>query len=292
MNKADLLEGFLKHLAQERGLSQATVSAYGYVVRRFLEHLEFKQLEPDNVGPEQISVYLAAKSDEGLKPSSIFSTGMAIRSFYRFLTAKGKVASNPSEGVALPKPRARLPDPLTEEEVARLLSFPATRYVQIRDRAILELLYCGLRVSEALGLEEDRIHLEEGYVRVRGKWNRERLVPVGRLAGRALRDYLSERGRRFPNNPGPMFLTHRGQAISRGAFWFRLKAHARRAGIRRPVYPHLLRHCFASHMILHGADLRSLQEMLGHRSLSTTAIYLHLAPGRLVEVYRNAHPRA
>lgn len=218
--------------------------------------------------------------------------GMAIRSFCRFLISKGYAQSDPSENVGLPKFHSRLPDPLTEEEVTRLLSFPAVRYVQIRDRAILELLYCGLRVSEALSLEKERIHFEEGYVRICGKGNRERLVPVGRPACQALQAWLSERNRRFPGHSGPVFLTHHRRVLSRGAFGYRLKAHARRAGIRRAVYPHLLRHCFASHMVQRGADLRSLQEMLGHRHLSTTAIYLHLDPQRLIEVHRSAHPRA
>lgn len=292
MEKDDLLTGFSKYLALEKRLSEATVSAYHYVVRAFLAYLEGKGLELDKTGPNDIADYLAVQSGRGLKASSVFGMGMAIRSFFRFLISKGYAQSDPSENVELPKFHSRLPDPLTEEEVARLLSFPAVRYVQIRDRAILELLYCGLRVSEALSLEKDRIHFEKGYVRICGKGNRERLVPVGRQACQALQAYLSERNRRFPGQLGPVFLTQHGRALSRGAFGYRLKAHARRAGIQRAVYPHLLRHCFASHMVQRGADLRSLQEMLGHRHLSTTAIYLHLDPQRLVEVHRRAHPRA
>ena len=292
MEKADLLTEFSKYLALEKRLSEATVSAYRYVVRAFLAYLEGKRLEVGETKPNDLSAYLAVQSGRGLKASSVFGMGMAIRSFFRFLISKGHAQSDPSENIELPKFHSRLPDPLTEAEVARLLSFPAVRYVQIRDRAILELLYCGLRVSEALNLEKDRIHFEEGYVRICGKGNRERLVPIGRPASQALQACLSERDRRFPGHPGPVFLTQRGRALSRGSFGYRLKAHARRAGIRRAVYPHLLRHCFASHMIQHGADLKSLQEMLGHRHLSTTAIYLHVSPQRIIEVYQNSHPRA
>ncbi len=292
IEKTYLLADFLKYLALEKQLAKTTVSAYRYVVRAFLAYLEGKQLEVGKTKPNDISAYLAVQSGRGLKASSVFGMGMAIRSFCRFLISKGYAQSDPSENIELPKFQSRLPDPLTEEEVAKLLSFPAVRYVQIRDRAILELLYCGLRVSEALSLEKDRIHFEEGYVRICGKGNRERLVPVGRPVCEALRACLLERNRRFPGHPGPVFLTQLGRALSRGAFGYRLKAHARRAGIQRPVYPHLLRHCFASHMLRRGADLRSLQEMLGHRHLSTTAIYLHVSPQRIIEVYRNSHPRA
>lgn len=292
MKKDDLLAEFLKYLTLEKGLSQSTVDSYRYAARGFLTYLEAAGLDLGAVEPKNISAYLTARAAGGLKPISVFSIGMAIRSLCGFLTAKGYISSNPSKMIELPKFQARLPDPLTEEEVARLLSFPAVRYVQIRDRAILELLYCGLRLGEALSLREDRIYFEENCVRVYGKGRRERLVPVGRPACEALRTYQLERSRRFPSPPEQLFLTHRGRSLSRGAFWSRLKVHARRAGIQRPVYPHLLRHCFASHMLRHGADLRSLQEMLGHRHLSTTAIYLHLDPQRLVEVYRRAHPRA
>lgn len=158
---------FSKYLALEKRLSEATVSAYRYVVRAFLAYLDRKGLEVGTAKPKDIADYLAVQSGRGLKAVSVFGMGMAIRSFCRFLISKGYAQSDPSENIELPKFHSRLPDPLTEEEVAKLLSFPAVRYVQIRDRAILELLYCGLRVSEALSLEKDRIHFEERYVRIR-----------------------------------------------------------------------------------------------------------------------------
>ena len=232
-------------------------------------------------------------SEHGLKAVSVFAIGMALRSFYSFLVLKGHVASNPTQNLALPRFRACIPDPLSEEEVEKLLSFPTIRYVQVRDKAILEFLYCGLRLSEALNLQENQIRFAEGYARIHGKGGRTRLVPIGQKALAALIRYLEERSKRFPTGTEQvLFLTHRGRPLSRGSFWHRIKLYARSAGLNKSVHPHLLRHCFASHMIRRGADLRSLQEMLGHRHLSTTAIYLHLDPQRLIEVYRSAHPRA
>lgn len=269
--------------------ARATVDGYRCSVRGFLRHLAGRGLQPADASARDISDYLGAQAARGLKPASVFSIGMAIRAFYRFMAAKGYASSNPSQEVALPKFRSRVPDPLTEEEVAALLSCPGGRYVQVRDSAILELLYCGLRISEALGLEEGQIHLKDGYLRVIGKGTKARLVPIGGRARDALARHLEARSARFGNAPGPLFLSHRGRKLSRGAFWHRLRQRAKSAGIRKPVHPHLLRHSFASHLLCRGADLKSLQAMLGHQSLSTTAIYLHLNPGRLIEVCRAAH---
>lgn len=292
MNTETWLDEFSKHLEFERGQSKATVTSYYYSIRGYLAYLEERGVEPGEASSAGISGYVAMKASSGLKPASVFALGMALKSFYRFLILKGYAVSDPTKDLVLPKPRRRLPDPLSEEEVTKLLEFPTARYVQIRDRAILELLYCGLRISEALNLDKDHIHNKEGFIRITGKGDRERLVPIGRQAQQALDRYLEEREKRFSGRSGAIFLNQRGEKLSRGGFWYRLKGHARRLGIKKRVYPHLLRHCYASHVLYRGMDLKSLQEAMGHRQLSSTSVYLHITPQRLIEAYQRTHPRA
>lgn len=291
--KKELLDAFLRYLKFERGLSPATADSYSYAIHTYLVHLEGRGLEPTTATTNDMAAYLCMKSEHGLKAVSVFAIGMALRSFYGFLMLKGLSSSNPAQALELPRFRTRIPDTLSEEEVEKLFSFPAVRYVPARDKAILELLYCGLRLSEALNLQENQIRFAEGYARIHGKGGRTRLVPIGQKAREAILRYMEERGKRFPDGTErALFLTRRGRPLNRNSFWHRVKLYAKSAGLNKSVYPHLLRHCFASHMLQHGADLRSLQEMLGHRHLSTTAIYLHVSPQRIIEVYRNAHPHA
>lgn len=292
MNTEQWLDEFSKHLEFERGQSKATVTSYYYSIRGCLAYLEERGVEPGAASSAIISAYVAMRASSGLKPASVFALGMALKSFYRFLVLKGYAASDPTKDLTLPQPRRRLPDPLTEEEVTKLLEFPAGRYVTVRDRAILELLYCGLRISEALTLDKDHIHNKEGFIRITGKGDRERLVPIGRQAQQALERYLEKREGRFPEKSGAVFLTQRGEKLSRGSFWLRLKVYARWAGIQKRVYPHLLRHAYASHVLYRGMDLRSLQEAMGHRQLSSTSVYLHTTPQQLIEAYQRTHPRA
>jgi integrase/recombinase XerD len=290
MDAATQLSEFAKHLEFERGLSKATIASYHYGVRRYLAFLIERNLAPDQANTAVLSDYLQSRSN--LKSISRFAIVMALRSFYGFMTAKGYIVSNPALKLESPKFQSPRPEPLSDEEVSKLFSLSGSRYILIRDRALLEILYCGLRISEALGLRQEDLHFEEGYLKIRGKGGKERLAPIGNQAIQTLQRLLAENDRRFAIRAQGIFLTHRGRPLSRTAAWLRLKIIAGYAGIRKRFYPHLLRHQAATAMLRGGCDLKSLQEILGHQSLSTTALYLHLTPDDLIQSYRRAHPRA
>ena len=294
MTNEEILAAFVWHLQFERVLSPATIASYRYTTREYLLYLQEKSVSSLNAQPNDVASFLGVKAEGGLRPSSVFGLGMALRCFHGFLKLKSHAPTNPAREVTLPKVRSRLPDPLTEEEVEKLLSFPAHRFIHIRDMACLETLYgSGLRASECLNLRDDDIQFKECLVRVnQGKGGKDRLVPMGRKAQEALHRYLLERDKRFPGNHDWVFLTSRGKRFSRSSLWQRLKIYARWAGIRKRVHPHVFRHSFASHVLHHGADLKSLQDFLGHAQLIQTSRYLHTTPTHLSEVYRKTHPRA
>lgn len=281
------LNDFREYLAEQRRLAPRSVQAYGYAARAYLAYLRLRGLAPEQADQVTVRAYLKQRDQEGLGPGGIHQAIVALRHFYRFLGE-----GDPSVGISLPKLRPRLPEPLSQEEVERLLEIPrSSRFVHVRDKAILELLYAaGLRISELLGLEPGRVDLRANVLRVRGKGSRERIVPFGRRADEALDRYLAARERRFPGIASALFLTARGGPLRRTHFWRRLKDYARRAGITRRVSPHVLRHSFATHMLSGGADLRTLQAMLGHRRITTTEIYAHVEPKHLRRVWDRAHP--
>ncbi len=290
----DLIREYLAHLEVERGLSSNSRESY----RRDLRHLRewADALGKPIAGLERsdLSGWMRGLSHKGLAPSSIARMVSAASGFYRFLQRDGHIRINPTENLTAPRRPQKLPRHLTEEETERLLDAPNTAQPEgVRDRAVLELLYAtGVRVSELASLRLDQVDLEQGLLHCRGKGSKERLVPVGKSALKWLERYLKMWPR--PSVAGkrqPLFLTNRGEQISREWVWSLVKDCARRAGLR-DVSPHTLRHTFATHLIEHGADTRSVQTLLGHSDLATTQIYTHITNLRLRASYERHHPRA
>ena len=294
---------FLDHLAVERGLSANTLEAYRRDLGRYTAFLGERGIEaPTGAREEDIAAFVGHLSSAEYAPerryraSSVARALAAVRSLHRFLVREGEAAEDPAEGVIRPKVPRNLPKPLAEEEVEALLAAPGDATpAAIRDTAILETLYgAGLRISELVGLDVDDVDLEEGSVRVVGKGDRERVVPLGRFAVRALEAYLTRaRPDMTRSRSGPaLFLNQRGGRLTRQGATNVTQAAAARAGIRSRVTPHVLRHSFATHLLEGGADVRVVQELLGHASLATTQIYTLVTEDRLREVYEDAHPRA
>ena len=285
------VEGFLALLAARR--APRTVEAYRRDLADLAAHLDGS---PATAGAEQIEAWLADLRARGQAPSSIARRAAAARSFYRHLVALGQRADNPAAEVDLPRRRRRLPRSLSLGEVERLIDAAnGTTPRSFRDRALVELLYgAGLRVSEAVGLERGGVDLEARTVRCVGKGDKERVVPLGSQAVESLRRYLA-RGRPFlDRRHGPaLFLNAQGGPLTRGGAFLILRRLAAKAGLDpERIHPHLLRHSFATHLLEGGADLRSVQEMLGHADLSTTELYTHVSDRRRRELYFRAHPHA
>ncbi len=292
---ANYLSPFVNYLRVERGLSPRTVEVYRRDVRKFLQHCQVRRLEPTGIERAQLVDFLGQLYKQGLDARTVARQLVSLRAFYRFLLQEEAVAADPTAEVASPRVWKRLPGYLTLEEVERLLRQPDRKTpAGLRDRAMLELLYAtGLRVSELVGLEVTDLELEMGTLRCLGKGSKERVVPVGREAVNALREYLAAGRAKLARRPSSaLFLSHRGRALTRQGFWKILRAYGRQAGIRSRLTPHRLRHSFATHLLERGADLRSVQLLLGHADISTTQIYTHVAQERLKQVYRAHHPRA
>jgi integrase/recombinase XerD len=287
----EALEAFLDTLAVEKGLSSNTISAYGRDVRDHLAFLKARNVESlEAVDESHLIVYLGRLRRAGAAPSTVARRLSAIRSFYRHLARESRIRSDPSAGVPNTKLRRHLPSVLSIEEVECLIKQPDTNTLRgLRDRAMLELVYAsGLRVSELVGLKRGDISLELGLVRCVGKGSKERIAPVGRPALEAVRAYLAERKDASPF----LFLGNKGRPLTRVSFWRIVQRYARQAGIRSRISPHTFRHSFATHMLDGGADLRAIQELLGHANIATTQIYTHISTDRLREVYQACHPRA
>lgn len=288
------LEDYSRHLSLERGLSPRTTSAYLSDLGQFIAWTTEKKLDPAKASRADIDDFLwESRKSRNLKPSSLFRKVESLKSFYSFLAVEGQIAESPAHGLRSPRKPARLPKFLTREEAARLLAAPdGDSYEDCRDRAMLETLYAaGLRVTELVSITPEALNLQEGWVRVTGKGAKERLVPVHPRAATALRIYLAEREKRFKNPAPQLFLGRSGRALSRIQFWRRLKELGIKAGIKTALHPHLLRHTFATHLLQGGADLRAVQEMLGHADLATTQIYTHLDSGAMKAAHAKHHPR-
>ena len=287
---------YLQALETERGASRNTVLAYRRDLADFGRYLQGPRRELDTLTSRDVSEYLLALRRRGLGARSVARRLSALRGLYRHLVRAGTVTRDPTEQLDSPRPPRRLPRTLSIEDVATLIETPdTTRPDGLRDRAMLELMYAsGMRASEVLTLRLEDLNLAAGYVVCTGKGSRQRMVPVGAQAARWLRRYLDD-GRRPSGkrrDPGTVFMNRAGRSLSRQGLWGILKRAARRAGLRATVSPHTLRHSFASHLLERGADLRSVQAMLGHADISTTQIYTHL-PSRVVrDMYRKFHPRA
>jgi integrase/recombinase XerD len=304
----NLIEDFLQHLRHERGQAEHTQRTYAALLNRFaswaegkgvtdwkaveLRHLmSFLQQERERALANQ-----PKDSPRRLSSESVYLEIAALRAFYRFAENEKLLPANIAENLSLPRRWQRLPKALTSQEIDKLLAPPAQATPQdLCDQAILELAYAsGLRLAELRSVRLEQLHLEAGFLNVIGKGNKERVVPLGRKAVAALQRYL-DAGR--PNlvtarSPAAVFLTKRGTPFAPVTMWLRIKRRARLAGLERNLTPHMLRHSFATHLLEHGADLRVIQELLGHANISTTEVYTHVAGNRLREVHRKFHPRA
>jgi integrase/recombinase XerD len=289
-----LADQFTNHLRVERGLADNTIDAYSRDLTRFLQFLEKTKLSPFNVAQENILEYMATLK-ANLSVSSAARNLSALKMFFRFLVSDGKIKGNPARRLGVPKLPQRLPEVLTVHEVEKLLSQPdASTHQGQRDKTMLELLYAtGLRVSELVGLRVSNINLEAGYVRTLGKGSKERMIPMGEKALESLRLYLTD-GRigLLKKRSSPyLFINSRGKPLTRQGFWKIIKRYRTMAGIKKDITPHSLRHSFATHLLEGGADLRSVQIMLGHADISTTQVYTHITRDRLKQIHEKYHPR-
>jgi integrase/recombinase XerD len=303
-----LVEDFLQHLRHERGQAEHTQRTYAALLQRFvtwagdqglsdwkavnLQHLMgFLQCER-----ERSLVNAPKNSPRRLSSESVYLEIAALRAFYRFAENEKLLPSNLAENLSLPRRWKRLPKGLTNTEIEKLLTPESPETPQsLCDQATLELAYAsGLRLAELRGVRLEQLHLEAGFINVIGKGNKERVVPVGRKAVAAMQRYLEAGRPKLVNqrSPANLFLTRRGTPFASVTLWLRIKQRVRRAGISRNITPHMLRHSFATHLLENGADLRVIQELLGHANISTTEIYTHVAGNRLREVHRQFHPRA
>lgn len=302
-----LIEDFLQYLRNERGQSEKTEQTYKGLLDNFVRWAEGRNLKDwKAVQLADLTAFLLneqerdvltapEESPRKLATSSLYLQIAALRAFYRFAEAEQYVATNVAEHLSLPRRWKRLPRSLTDAEINQLLGQPARETAaSLCDQAVLELAYaCGLRISELCHLRLEQLHLEAGFINVIGKGNKERVIPVGRKAIAALERYLTSGRPKLVSarSPGNVFLTGRGTPFRVETLWRRIKNRAKHTGIQRNVTPHMLRHSFATHLLEHGADLRVIQELLGHASISTTEIYTHVAGERLREVHRKFHPR-
>ncbi|MBM7813854.1 site-specific tyrosine recombinase XerD [Saccharothrix algeriensis] len=287
----DVVKAFLDHLAVERGTARNTLESYARDLRRYTEHLAARGITaPAQVTEAVVGDFLAGLREAGLAESSAARALVAVRGLHRFAHLEGLAAHDPAREVRPPTPPRRLPKALPVDDVLRLLDVPASP----RDRALLELLYSsGARISEVVGLDVDDVDTTERTVLLDGKGGRQRLVPVGRPALAALEGYLVRARPALVKRGTPaLFLNARGGRLSRQSAWQVLKTAAERAGIAAQVSPHTLRHSFATHLLEGGADVRVVQELLGHASVTTTQVYTLVTVNTLREVYATAHPRA
>ncbi len=291
-----IVDHYLDALWVEKGLSQNTLGAYRTDLQSYLKWLSLSGREPLLVGDADLLEYFSYLMEAGQSARSAARVLSCLRGFYRYQLREGRIKSDPTLTIDSPKLGRPLPKSLTEADVDALLACPdIDKPLEHRDRAMLEVLYaCGLRVTELVTLRIDQVSFAQGVVQVIGKGGKERLVPMGLPAQQCLQAYFEQsRPELLNNNPSEfLFPGRNGNALTRQAFWHRLKHYALRAGIEKPLSPHTLRHAFATHLLNHGADLRVVQLLLGHSDLSTTQIYTHVAKQRLQELHSVHHPRA
>ncbi len=305
MNAA--VDDFLQHIRLEKGQSAQTQKTYAAMLARFVGWAEGQGIADwDSVQRKHLTEFLRGERNrkpEGkaheektqLSPESIYLQIAALRAFYKYASSERLVLADIAENLTLPRRWKRLPKALVDTDIEKLLTPPPTATpTEMCTTAILELAYaCGLRLAELRALRLEQLHLADGFITVIGKGNKERVVPIGRKAIEALTAYLDS-GRPAlvkPRTPAAVFLNQRGTAFAQSTLWARIKGRAARAGIKRNLTPHMLRHSFATHLLENGADLRVIQELLGHASISTTEIYTHVAGSRLREVHDQFHPR-
>jgi integrase/recombinase XerD len=290
------IELFLLYLATERGLSTNYQLSTRSSLERFATWLNEKgDSSPGSVTQQILSGFLISEKKRGLSATSIKLEAVALRVFFRFLRTRGRIPSDPAEKLPLPRLPKTLPQPLSRDEIADLVAAPAgDTPLEIRDRALLELIYAsGLRIAEVCSVRLENLDEDGGVIRVTGKGNKTRLIPVGSAALEALRFYLANARPKLvsPRSGAAIFLSVRGHPLTPARIWQLVRQYAKQAGIREEIHPHQLRHSFATHLLSGGADLRIIQEMLGHASIATTQIYTQVDGGQLKSVHRKFHPR-
>jgi integrase/recombinase XerD len=288
---------FIQYLAVERGLAQNTLESYGRDLRQFQTYLHNGQLDfIKDSNRSTILAYLNNLQTKGRAVSTISRNLAAIKSFYQYLVRERYIEKDPAAHLESPKLEKKLPKILTISEVEELLKQPNTFLpTGMRDKAMLELLYAtGIRVSELISLNISDINLDMGYIKCYGKGAKERIVPLGSIAAKCVQEYIGKGRPKLVRTyeEAALFVNHHGNRLTRQGFWKIIKKYAQEATINKEITPHTLRHSFATHLLENGADLRSVQEMLGHADISTTQIYTHVTKNRLKEVYDKAHPRA
>jgi len=286
---------FLMYIKVERGLAPNTVAAYAGDLQVFGDYaVKHGVSEVEQVTPRWVVDYLLWLSRQGLSSRTQARRLVALRGLFKYLCGQHHLAQDPTAAVELPRLGRRLPSVLSTDEVERLLAVPDRRTLRgLRDAAMLETLYAtGIRVSELVHLRLSDLNLERGYVMVMGKGSKQRLVPLGETAMELIEEYLADVRPTWDQGHPGLFLTYLRRTMTRQGFWKVIKGHARQANISHPISPHKLRHSFATHLLDHGADLRAVQEMLGHADISTTQIYTHVSQARLRKMYDEHHPRA
>lgn len=288
------LQSFLRHLDRERNASPHTIRAYGDDIRQFTEHLRREvghEPRPEEVDPLLIRGYLAHLHRAGLRKTSTSRKLASLRTFFRYLCREGVLESNPARALASPRLEKRVPVHLQEDQARALLDVPGQTLAALRTRAILELLYgTGVRCAELVGLDLDDVDLQERVVRVLGKGRKERVVPFGQPARSAIEAYLVERSK-VGTSPA-LLVNARGSRLTDRSVRAAVARRVRQVALDRRISPHKLRHSFATHLLSRGADLRAIQELLGHSSLSTTQRYTHVNLTQILDIYRKTHPRA
>jgi len=291
------IKDFLNFLAVEKGLAKNTIVSYRSDLLFFKLFCHDKNHQPLGAGGRTaVLAYLLQLKREGRSPATVSRRLAAIKSLYRFLINEGRLEIDPTENMESPKKSLKLPRVLTTDEVDRLLAQPRTSTpAGLRDKAMMELLYAtGIRVTELVSLDRGSINLGEGYIRCLGKGSKERIVPMGQVAVHFTEAYLLRARARLigKGNSPALFLNHNGGRLTRQGFWKIIKKYTAKSNIKKDITPHTLRHSFATHLLENGADLRAVQELLGHADISTTQIYTHLTGTRIKDVYRKTHPRS
>ncbi|MFC0477758.1 site-specific tyrosine recombinase XerD [Robertmurraya beringensis] len=294
----DELKDFMHFLIVEKALAKNTIVSYERDLKAYVKYIKTVEnvQSIDGIGRIQIVHFLGHLKEQGKSSRTIARNIASIRAFHQFLLREKVAEQDPSVQIETPQLERTLPKVLNLQEVERLLEAPKlTTHYGLRDKAMLELLYAtGIRVSELIGLNLDDAHLTMGFVRCIGKGNKERIIPLGRTAATAIQEYLNKGRPQFIKNQREesLFVNHHGRRLTRQGFWKILKGLTKEAGIEKDLTPHTLRHSFATHLLENGADLRAVQEMLGHSDISTTQIYTHVTKTRLKDVYSQFHPRA